>query len=216
VNSSGVFSGLTNLRNPNPDPTRKSRGLVVLEALQADSAEEAIEALRGLAKGAYNPFNCFVADGDRAFVVVYQDAPDGLAVHELEPGVHVIGNAEAAGPVIPKVERISRLAQRAAAEPAENVLNALADVCREHGNRATGEKENQNDPLTDACVHVADTYGTRSSLLLQLSESSEQSRLMYADGPPCTEEYQDFSSLLHELRQKSRYGAAENPTRNAS
>ena len=205
LNARGVFSALTNLRNPVPDPSRESRGQVVMEALAKSSAEAAASALAELPEGRYNPFNCFIADSERAYLLVYREAP---RLHELQPGVHVIGNADAGESVVPKVERVLQRARAAAALPAERVLEELAVLCREHG--AT------DDPLDDTCVHVADTYGTRSSILLELARPPGRSRLLYADGPPCEERYDDFSSLLDELRQMPGYATAGVLARKAS
>jgi len=204
LNARGVFSALTNLRNPNPDPTRKSRGMVVMQALEASTAARAAEGLGDLARGAYNPFNCYVADAESAWLVVYEDEPKRYA---LEPGVHVIGNADGAAPAVPKVDRVSLAARRAAELPADEVLDALSVICSEHG---TG-----SDPLDDTCVHVADTYGTRSSILLELRDEPGESRLLYADGPPCKTGYEDSSALLDELRRLPGYGSTELLTRNA-
>jgi uncharacterized protein with NRDE domain len=204
LNGRGVFSALTNLRNPSPDPTLKSRGMVVVQALAARCAEEAADALQGLPRDAYNPFNCLVADAETAWLVVYQNQ---ARVHELEPGVHVIGNADPAAPVVPKLDRVSLAARRAAELPAAEVLDALSEICREHWAGS--------DPLDDTCVHVADTYGTRSSMLLELCEEPGRSRLLYADGPPCTTGYEDSSALLDELSRMPGYESAELLTRNA-
>lgn len=203
VNARGVFAALTNVRNEHPDPSRKSRGMVVMEALEAGSAEQAIEALGALAEGAYNPFNCFVADAERAFSLVYQDRP---RISELSPGVHVIGNSPAGESGNEKITRILERASQVMSE--DQLLEALGNVCREHG---TG-----GDPLADICVHAGDTYGTRSSMLLELAESPEKNRLLYADGPPCTDDYEDYSALLSELRQTPGYGSTETLARKAS
>lgn len=205
LGGAGVFAALTNLRNPNPDPTRKSRGLVVMEALESTSAEAAAMKMERLPKAAYNPFNCFVADKDRAFLAVYHEA---ARLHELEPGVHVIGNVDAAEAAIPKIGRVLEQARAAAELPGELVLDALAEICGEHGSGT--------NPLDDTCVHAGGTYGTRSSILLELNGDLDRGRILYADGPPCRTKYEDFSSLLHELRQMSGYGEAEIPTRTAS
>jgi uncharacterized protein with NRDE domain len=203
VNAHGVFAALTNVRTESPDPSRKSRGMVVMEALEAGSAQQAMKALGALAEGAYNPFNCFVADAERAYSLVYQDRPQ---ISELSPGVHLIGNSPAGESGNPKLARIQRHADAAARQ--DRVLEALGEVCREHG---TG-----GDPLADTCVHAGDTYGTRSSLLLELADEQERSRMLYADGPPCKDDYEDFSALLSELRQTPGYGSAEKIARKAS
>jgi uncharacterized protein with NRDE domain len=229
VNQAGVFGALTNLRNPNPDPSRKSRGLVVMELLESGSAAEAANRLGELPERTYNPFNLFVADAESAHLLVYQDAP---RLHELEPGVHVIGNADAGEAAVPKVKRVLERAIEAlgasedpesesghkggighkggseSGESRDRLLEALAGVCREHGSGP--------NPLDDTCVHVEDTYGTRSSILLELADRHYESRLLYADGPPCKTQYEDFSSLLSELRQTPGYGSTEILTRTAS
>jgi hypothetical protein len=46
------------------------------------------------------------------------------------------------------------------------------------------------DPLASTCVHVAARrYGTRSSLLLEVSSVAGRNRWLWAEGPPCTTEY---------------------------
>jgi uncharacterized protein with NRDE domain len=237
-----VFAALTNLRTANPDPACKSRGQVVMQALEAASASEAADTLSKLSESAYNPFNCFVADAEQAFLVVYDGSP---RAHELSPGVHVIGNEDAAAlswskelswsqeSSLPqetprktetgKASRVAREVLRSVALTREPRLEALAQVARAHGSRDAGGRESdgkeateKGDPLNDTCVHLGGTYGTRSSLLLELSEKVEQSRMYCTEGPPCVNEYQDVSSLLHELRQAPGYGAAEILERNAS
>ena len=205
LNGSGVFAALTNLRNTDPDPARRSRGEVVIEALASAGAREAAGRLGQLEVDVYNPFNCFVADAQHAFLVVYRGVP---RVQDLTRGVHVIGNVDAHAGVVPKIGRVLGHARQAAALPRERVLPALASVCREHGSG--------DSPLDDTCVHAGGTYGTRSSMLLELPELWADGRMLWADGPPCTERYEDYSSLLHELRQASGNGVAETMARTAS
>jgi hypothetical protein len=85
---------------------------------------------------------------------------------------------------------------------------------------------------------VGDSYGTRSSILIELPELSpasrsatdkqpiggseyrvsyagnevgegERGRFLYAAGPPCVAPFEDFSFLLDELRQAPDYISAE-------
>ncbi len=209
LNGSGVFAALTNVRSENPDASRLSRGQIVLSALAEGSAEAAARKLQHAGDGLYNSFNCFIADGRSAWVVVYQDRP---RLHALEPGVHVIGNIAADETPSEKIERIQREANVAAELPPDEVFGALGALCGKHGD-GTGAS---NDPLRDTCVHAGGTYGTRSSILVETDLEGRPGRLHYAEGAPCKNPHEDFSALLHELRRMPGYGVAETPTRTAS
>jgi uncharacterized protein with NRDE domain len=186
INAAGLFVGITNRPSLQPDPSRRSRGLVVVDALAARSAEEAASEGSEIPPGAHNPFNLVVADRGRAFTVVYDERP---TVKELVPGVHVVCNADPDARDVPKVGRLLGRVERAAAGPAEELLGALAAVCRGHEG---------GSPREAACIH-AGRYGTRSSTLLRLGAEGREGELWFADGPPCEAPYHDFSPLLLRL-----------------
>ena len=91
MNAKGVFAALTNRPCAEPDPTRRSRGHVVVEALAAPSAELAAKQLASIPPDLHNPFNAFVSDGERAFALVYEGSG---SLQELAPGTHVIAHAD--------------------------------------------------------------------------------------------------------------------------
>jgi hypothetical protein len=191
VNRHGVFAGLTNRPTACADTTRRSRGLLVMDALGPAKASDAAEWLRGLPPGAYNPFNLLVADAQDAYVAVYEET---VRVGALEPGVHVIGNAEPDDRSVAKIDRLHVQAARAAAAGPDGVLDALAAVCRAH--------DGGDGPLADTCIHLGDEvsgYGTKSSTLLRLGEPGTRSEWRWADGSPCQTAYEDRSDVLHEL-----------------
>jgi uncharacterized protein with NRDE domain len=183
VNAAGLFVGITNRPSPQPDPSRRSRGQVVVDALAAQTADEAACRASEISSGTHNPFNLLLADRDRAFTVVYEDGPK---VREIGPGVHVIGNADPDARDVPKIGRLLARAESAAARPADQVLSALAALCRGHEGAS---------PREDACIH-AGSYGTRSSTLLRLGVEGAGDEFWFADGPPCVAPYEDFSPLL--------------------
>lgn len=216
LNKWGVVCALTNLSSSENDPKRRSRGRVVTDCLSESSATAVADRLAALPADSYNAFNCFVCDSERAFVAAY--AYRGAAkVEELSPGVHVVGNADATAPPGPKVDRLLGEVGRLVSGPSEEgLLDNLGALCREHGAA--------NEALDETCVHVADTYGTRSSILLELGDdfgrsepgTKSGSRLFYSDGPPCSALYKDLSPLLLEFEQMPNSHAAEFLTRNAS
>jgi hypothetical protein len=55
------------------------------------------------------------------------------------------------------------------------------------------DRESGNDSI---CIHE-ERGGTRFGTILYLSEESWMSDFFFADGPPCTTDYKDYSSLLH-------------------
>jgi uncharacterized protein with NRDE domain len=188
VNPSGMFAAITNRRSDAPDPGRRSRGLLVLDALGAPSAADAAEAVAAAPPGAYNPFNLFVADRERAFAITYGSAPKCI---ELAPGPHVIGNADLDAPPPAKVTRLAERVAKLANAPDASLLERLAELCRGH--------DGGGAPTDAACVH-AGSYGTRSSTLLRLDEAAAASELFFADAAPCLTAYQDFTPLLRELQ----------------
>jgi uncharacterized protein with NRDE domain len=251
LSARGVFAGLTNLRplaesgTAKLDPTSlRSRGKVVMAALEATSAVGARDALSGLPPLAYNPFQLLVADARDAFLVVYRDE---TRIVPLSPGAHVVGNVEdepvarwlgtsealtragmqspseaypgfegvtglvdasCAEPRAAKLARIRGRVESLVADPGYDLFEGLARICREHE-----DEEGLASPFEATCVHIpvsearaagarrgaADHYGTRSSLLLELSEDAGSSRLWATDGPPCRRPYENRSSLLKDL-----------------
>jgi uncharacterized protein with NRDE domain len=250
----GVFAGLTNLR---PIPTAqasvlgggpgmqgpasiggalRSRGEVVMAALEARSAAEAADSLARLEHGVHNPFQLLVADAESAALLVYRDEP---SLFPLEAGIHVVGNVEdervarALGasleascavesdgksfpgfegieglndteePRAQKLVRIRGQVEKLLTEPSRDLFQGLARICREHVEEGSplgpGAAPSRKSPFESTCVHVADRYGTRSSLLLELAEEFPTSRFWTTDGPPCRRPFENRSSLLQEL-----------------
>jgi uncharacterized protein with NRDE domain len=188
LNDAGVFVALTNRPTPQLDSSRRSRGLLVADALGRSSAAHAAEAALALAANAYNPFNLFVADAEHAFAVVYDEKP---RVRVLAPGAHVIGNADPNDAAVPKIGRLLREAERIAGEPEPLALDALAELCRSH--EAGGD-----NALERTCIHTPE-YGTHSSTLLRLGARRESDALRFASGAPCETPYDDLTPLLRAL-----------------
>ena len=188
LNDAGLFVALTNRPCQNLDPGRRSRGLLVAEALGHDSASRAAESALRLPANGYNPFNLFVADAQHAFAVVYEEKP---RVRALAPGAHVIGNADPDDSRVPKIARTLEEAERIASGPEPAALDALAALCRSHD-------AGSDNAFERTCIHTAD-YGTRSSTLLRRGSQREADVLRFASGAPCETPYEDLTPLLRTL-----------------
>jgi uncharacterized protein with NRDE domain len=82
--------------------TRRSRGEVVLEALDHAEASEAAGALSDLRPDAYRPFNLVLADPRRAYWL--RHGGDGeIRVHPITAGLHMIAATEFDDPAHPRV-----------------------------------------------------------------------------------------------------------------
>lgn len=93
MNDEGVVAGILNRSGSlGPAPGKRSRGEIVLEALDHADAAEAAEALGALDTNAYRPFNLFVADNRDAFWLRNDgDAgPGHVEVFPLPDGISVL------------------------------------------------------------------------------------------------------------------------------
>ena len=187
LNAHGLFVCVTNRHGAMVDPSRKSRGLLVMEALQAQSARGLHQALRELHGDRHNGFHLAYADLDDAFVTW----GDGYEVGQerLEPDrVHVI------------TERSYGAGE---GEREKTVARAFAGLEPEvHAWRAP-MTAHAKEPLESACVH-ADLvgYGTRSSLQLVLGKSGAAA--LWTDGHPCTNAPQDLGPLAAQVLSARR------------
>jgi len=100
-----------------------------------------------------------------------------------------------------KLTRIRSSVENMITDPGYDLFEGLARICREHV-----DDEGIGSPFEATCVHIpdgkTDRYGTRSSMLLELSEDVGSSRLWVADGAPCQRPFENRSPLLKELGLK--------------
>lgn len=182
LNRHGLFVCVTNRHGAMVDPSRKSRGLLVMEALQAQTARGLHQALRELHGERHNGFHLVYADLDDAFVTW----GDGYAVGQehLEPDrVHVI------------TERSYGAGE---GEREKTVAWAFAGLEPEVHAWRGPMTAHAKEPLESACVHAdAVGYGTRSSL--QLIREEKGVAALWTDGHPCTNPPRDLSGEVAQL-----------------
>lgn len=184
LNRWGLFVGITNRAGSTPDPSRASRGQLVVEALRLESAravhaafDDTLDAKR------FNAFHLLYADtsGD-AFVTWF----DGESTHreQLSAGLTVVTERSLGGDDHGRIERVRRHLEPLVRRDATPPLEELAPALREHV---------EGDPIGSACVHVpALRYGTRSSLLLHVAPDPRRSVWLWTEGPPCTTAYAEI------------------------
>jgi len=166
VNDEGVVAGILNRKNSlGPDPNLRSRGELVLEALDHADAVEAASALGALDGRSYRAFNMVIADDRDAFWLKgLGPGGDGrVAVAELPEGVAMLTSLElndrASGRIATYLPRFS-----AAPPPDPDAGNwqSWETLVADRGSGAAGEDER-------GMVIVADGgFGTLSSSLIAL------------------------------------------------
>lgn len=179
VNASGVFVAITNrYRGPN-DLSRKSRGALVSDALALPSARAIHESLARLPGDRHNGFHLVYADAKDTLATVSNGA--SIAQVTLGHGVHIITERGfAAGDDSRRIERI-HTKWKALATPPGLDLPRLSQLLTDHA-----REDDLESVFGATCIHVPGMpYGTRSGAALSVDKDAA-SRLLWAEGPPCT------------------------------
>jgi len=108
LNDHGVVAGILNRHGSlGPAAGQRSRGELVLEALDHADASEAAEALSHIEPAAYRTFNLMIADNRDAFWLRHAD-PSGtlpITIARLEPGLHMIASGDLDDDELPRLKR---------------------------------------------------------------------------------------------------------------
>jgi uncharacterized protein with NRDE domain len=177
VNDQGVVAGLLNRRNSlGPDETKRSRGELVLEALDHADAASAASFLEDLRPEAYRPFNLIIADDRDRFWL----RNDGLTIdlRPLATGLTMIAADDANDETNPRLRRHRATFMDNPPDPGTGDWRAWQSALASRP---------QDDPKDGLCFGGASGFGTRSSSLIALPPAGIAERrplFLYADGPP--------------------------------
>ena len=185
-NEHGLLVAVTNRWTDADLAGDRSRGLLVGDALERDTAEAAARFVeREVERREYAGFNLVVADANAALLLEW----DGrLVVRQFEPGVHVVVNVGADDRFEIPNRRVEIAQQQAA-----NTRRAWTDLRPEPGEPADAWLDRAVEALRTHdygfCVH-GDGYGTQSSSLYRQSDDGAVTS-RFADGPPCETAFED-------------------------
>ena len=178
VNQHGLVVALLNRRSASgPDPSRESRGLLCLRALQQNDLA-GVEALLESEQGdRFNSFTLVAATRQRAVVAVQAGA--SIAIRPLPAGVHMVTNFEVNDAECPRIAGArQRFADVDVGGEEGQRLRHLREILSTHLDGAAAGMEDDSS----LCIHRG-PYGTRSSSLIALA--AESTSYWHADGPPC-------------------------------
>ncbi len=184
VNEVGVVAAISNREEGTYDSTRRSRGLLCLEALRHTSALEVKDFVEEeVAEERYNPFNLLYGDRGHAFVTHYAE---DLRTVDLGSGLHVLANMDVDDGKQPRVLLVQEALRDRRFGDLAAAIEAVQTVAGDH-TLYEGES---------VCRH-GDRAGTVSSSLIAISENFPRDSLfLYSAGRPHDARYEDYSALL--------------------
>lgn len=185
LNDEGVIAGILNRRDSlGPDESLRTRGEIVLEALDHADAADAADALSALDGRSYRSFNLVVADNRDAYWLRSLGAAGGgrIEATEIPPGLSMLTAYDLNDTTSPRVAHFQPLFEAAAApDPETGDWNAWISLLSsvEHG---------PDSDSRDAMRVTTDFgFGTLSSAVVALPSmrfSGRKPAWLFANGPP--------------------------------
>ena len=191
INDWGVAAAVLNRHGSlGPSPDRRSRGELVLEALDHADATAAAEALSDLDPEAYRTFNLIVADESHAFWLRHAGGP-GIELSPLKDGLSMIAAGDLDDLATRRLE-LALPAFRAWPTPDPDHDDWFGWQSLLGSTRAP-----PNEPATAAMRFRTGGYGTVSSALIALPARGEPERrpvFRFAEWLPHTSAWCDVMS----------------------
>ncbi len=181
MNDHGVVATILNrMGTLGPASGKRSRGELVIEALDHADARDAAEALTQLDPTAYRPFNLVIADNRDAFWL----RADGksLLARPIPEGVSMLTAYELNDPIDPRIETfLPRFRNAALPDPEGGDWQAWQALL------SARVPEGVRDREAGLTFQLESGFGTRSSALIALpamDRSGVEPIFLFAAGPP--------------------------------
>ncbi len=186
INEDGVVAAVLNRHGTlGPAPGKRSRGELVLEALDHADAAAAAGALADLNPAAYRPFNLVIADDRDAFFLYHRDerGRGPVVVAPLPEGLSMVTAFDRDDPADPRIRgALPRFRRAAVPEPQRGEWRAWQDVL---GDR---EPADPADVRSALCFLTESGFGTSSAALIALPSrrlaGGRKAVWLFAAGPP--------------------------------
>lgn len=169
INDAGIAAGVLNRRDSlGPAPLLRSRGELVLEALDHADAADAAAALGNLDGHSYRSFNLVIADSRDAFWLRHLGAASGgnaprVEAFEIPAGTSMITAQDRNDPTSARVEAcLPRFEAAEPPDPKAGRWNSWARLMR------AGRPRGSEDPYAAMTIVTSRGFGTVSSSLIAL------------------------------------------------
>lgn len=182
VNDHGLVAAVMNRTGTlGPEAGKRSRGELVLEALDHAEATQAAEALSELNPDAYRPFNLLVADPFNMFWVTHR-GNGAIQVAEVPTGLHMLTAGELDDASQPRIRvHLPRFRAAPPPQPDRSDWESWKPLLASRTHAALDGQE------TAMNLDLPNGFGTVSSAFLALPRYPGYDRKplwLFADGPP--------------------------------
>jgi uncharacterized protein with NRDE domain len=186
INKAGVVAAILNRTDSlGPAADKRSRGELVLEALDHNDAADAADALSAIAPEAYRTFNLVIADNRDAYWLSSRDGHSPIAVTEIPAGLSMITSTDLNDTRNFRIATyLPQFREAAEPDPDKSDWSAWQELLRQrHSHPDAG-------PSGAMCIVTDYGYGTGSSSLIALAspEAIEAEKCkniwMFAEGCP--------------------------------
>lgn len=182
LNDHGLVAGILNRQGSlGPADGKRSRGEVVLEALEHAEAEEAAKALVDLEGSSYRSFNMLIADAEKAFWLRNDGGEEGtIDKFELPEGISVFTAYDVNDPANARVRRaLPRFRMAATPDPEAGDWSAWEALLKD---RTRGNPEEYGSAIN---LDNGAGFATVSSSLIALPLDPARAPVwLFAKGPP--------------------------------
>ena len=194
MNDFGVFAAILNRHGSlGPDLEKRSRGELVLEALDFSEATEAANAMKDLNSNAYKSFNLIVGDNKNLYWIANSNTRENISVEPIPNGPHMITGYDLNDERSERIKYYLPLFKRAdVPEPDLEDWKAWRTLL------ASQELGRSEDSASAMCIERGNNYGTVSSSLIALAspemrqKKSQPDQWQFAPGPPNRTEYKQI------------------------
>jgi len=171
LNDYGVVAGILNRTGTlGPKKNKRSRGELVLEALEHADASVAAQALSGIDGQSYRPFNLVIADDRDAFWIAHRDdlKTTSIEVHKIPPGTSMLTAHDLNDQTSPRVRAyLTPFSESTSPEPDNNEWSEWQRLLACRSNNGTDDPTETMNIVTDF------GFGTSSSSLIAIPSSLE-------------------------------------------
>ncbi len=191
INDFGVVAAVLNRSaSLGPAPNKRSRGELVLEALEFSEASDAANSFAELNSEAYRCFNLVVADNVNAYWIANSSIENRVSINSIPDGLHMLTSCDLDDETSERIKYYLPLFRDAdTPKPEINDWSSWRSLL-------ASEKLGNTEDITSAmCVNRGNDYGTVSSSLIALASpvgrqtKTQSDTWHFAPGPPNCNDY---------------------------